>query len=86
MTLPPWRQAACRTHVIGLRSRAPPVCRRLSPCPPVRASAGVIAKQPEHSSQEHQGLDKAEGKIKGGGTSLAWKAVCTGAGGDTAPG
>lgn len=74
-----------RWCVLGVRSRAPPLCSWSCPRLPAQTCAEVSSVLPDHRLQERQGREKAEGKIKGGGTSLARKAVCTGVGGDTAP-
>ncbi|MFG9065140.1 hypothetical protein ACEPXS_20125, partial [Pseudomonas aeruginosa] len=48
-----------------------------------RGLVHLVCPQPDYPIQVHKDTEKAEGKIKGGGTSLAWKAVCTGVGDGT---
>lgn len=52
---------------------------------PARCSGSHRPASTDYPTQQRKGTEKAEGKIKGGGTSLAQKAVCTGGGGDTEP-
>ncbi|HBX54611.1 MAG TPA: hypothetical protein DEH10_04295 [Pseudomonas sp.] len=64
------RPSACRPagllRVLGVRGRGPPPCGDAWPA------------APDYPPQERQDREKAEGKIKGGGTSWRAKAVCTG--------
>ena len=78
-------RSTCRLHALGVRTRAPPGCRYLCPRLPARSFGSRRPASPDYPTQQRKGTKKAEGKIKGGGTSLAQKAVCTGVGGDTAP-
>jgi hypothetical protein len=81
------RPSSCRSARRLPALRGPPGCRSF--CPRLPASQGLLEVVvlphliTQLSSAKARG--KAEGKIKGGGTSLARKAVCTGVGGDTAP-
>jgi hypothetical protein len=76
---------ACRLHALGVHSRGPPGGRYFCPCLPARGFGSHHSASPDYPTQQRKGTEKAEGKIKGGGTSLAQKAVCTGVGGDTEP-
>jgi hypothetical protein len=76
---------ACRPHARDVRSRGPPGCRYFCPRLPTRGFGSRRPAAPDYPTQQRKGTEKVEGKIKGGGTSLAWKAVCTGVGGDTEP-
>lgn len=76
---------ACLMRALGAHSRGPPGCRYLCPRLPARSFGGRRSASPSYPAQQRKGTEKAEGKIKGGGTSLAQKAVCTGVGGDTEP-
>jgi len=80
----PYR-SACRAHALDVHSRGPPGCKYLCPRLPTRDFGGRHPASPDYPTQQRKGTGKAEGKIKGGGTSLARKAVCTGVGGDTEP-
>src|SRR5690606_27728300 len=71
-------RSTCRLHALGVRTRAPPGCRYLCPRLPARSFGSRRPASPDYPTQQRKGTEKAEGKIKGGGTSLAWKAVCTG--------
>ena len=76
---------ACQLHSLDVCGRGPPGCRYLCPSLPARSFGSRRPASPDYPTRQRKGTEKAEGKIKGGGTSLAQKAVCTGGGGDTAP-
>ena len=78
-------RSTCRLHALGVRTRAPPGCRYLCPRLPARSFGSRRPASPDYPTQQRKGTKKAEGKIKGGGTSLARRAVCTGVGGNTEP-
>ena len=69
--------------MFSLRIQAPRPRGYLCPRLPPSDCEILSIPQPDYPVQEHKGTKKAEGKIKGGGTSLAWKAVCTGVGDGT---
>lgn len=85
MNRPSSCRSACRLPALGTHSRGPPGCRYFCPRLSARGVGSRRPASPDYPAQQRKGTEKAEGKIKGGGTSLAWKAVCTGVGGDTAP-
>ncbi|RMH85070.1 hypothetical protein EA796_11010 [Pseudomonas sp. AOB-7] len=69
--------------MLRLRIQAARSCRYVCPRLPPSDVEVLSIPQPDYPAQEHKGTEKAEGKIKGGGTSLARKAVCTGVGDGT---
>ncbi|AEF22115.1 hypothetical protein Psefu_2144 [Pseudomonas fulva 12-X] len=86
MTTPSQCQLSCRSTAVSKYCRGPPAAVS-TPLTWARNWPALTEPTPCLPRTETQkGTGRAEGKIKGGGTSLARKAVCTGVGGDTAPG
>ncbi|AOE83767.1 hypothetical protein THL1_1219 [Pseudomonas sp. TCU-HL1] len=76
-------RSACRLHARDVRSGGPPGCGYFCPRLPTKGCGNRRPASPDYPTQQRKGTEKAEGKIKGGGTSLARKAVCTGVGDGT---
>ncbi|CAE6948164.1 conserved protein of unknown function [Ectopseudomonas oleovorans] len=69
--------------MLSLRIQAPRTRGYLCPRLPPSGCEILNITLPVCPAQEHKSTEKAEGKIKGGGTPLARKAVCTGVGDGT---
>jgi len=84
MTRPSQCQLSCRAAAFSSYCRGPPLADSSALARDMRLARHYRNHTLITQDRNAKGTERAEGKIKGGGTSLARKAICTGVGGDTA--